>query len=170
MKRILTILLLCLGTLSTRAEDIIQSSGEWVPPKDAYGQFRLVPSKQIPHLTKDTKWNGPWSRYPRFLLQVGSAHGHQTLPSEFHYVDPQITLRGATKTSQETHSTTVKLFDRQSSPADIKVAFHPAPDVPALNQEYLAATISGDNALVSWNLFVRFTEEKPPYVKDQTKK
>jgi hypothetical protein len=170
MKRILGILLLCLGTLSTRAEDIIQSSGEWIPPKNAYGQFRLVPSKQIPHVTKETEWNGPWSPYPRFLLQVGSSHGHQTIPNEFHYVDPKITLQGAIATSKETHSTTVKLFDRRSSPADIKTTFHSAPAILTFNQEYLAATISGDNALTSWDLFVRFTEEKPPYVKDQTKK
>jgi hypothetical protein len=165
MKKILTTLLLCLSALSTHAEDIIQSSGAWIPPKDAYGQFRLVPSKQIRHITKETEWNGPWSRYPRFLLQVGSEHGHQIIPSEFDYVDPKIALQGSTKTSKEAHSTTVKLFDRSSGPTDIKVTFHPAPAILTLNQEYLAATISGDNALVSWNLFVRFTEEKPHYIK-----
>jgi hypothetical protein len=167
MKRTLTLLLLCLGALIAHAEDIIQSSGEWIPPKEAYGQFRLSPSTQISHRTKEIEWNGPWSRYPRFLLQLGPSHGHQTSPGDFHYVDPKITLQGSSKTTKETHSTTVKLFDRSSVPTDIKVTFHPAPDTLTLNQEYLAATISGDNALASWNLYVRFTDEKPLYIKDQ---
>ncbi|CAM3069413.1 hypothetical protein [Rariglobus hedericola] len=170
MKKLLTTLLLCLIAWVTRAEDVIPSSGDWLLPKDVYGQFRLVPSKQIRHVTKETEWNGPWSRYPRFSLKVGSEHGHQTSPGDFHYVDPKITLQGFTQTSKETHSTTVKLFDRASRPADIKVNFYPAPELVSLNQDYLAATVSGDNALVTWNLFVRFTEEKPDYIKEAPKK
>jgi hypothetical protein len=165
MKLPVALLLFCFSVLTCAANEWIGSSSEWRLPAPAYGQFRLVPSKELPHLAKKYEWNGPWSQYTRFALHVGFARGHQTVPGNFHFVEPRIEIEGASGTAKETHSTTVMLFNRASTPADIKITFHPLPSPANLDQEYHAATLTGDDAVVTWEVFVRFTSSKPDYVK-----
>ncbi len=99
------------------------------------------------------------------LKQHASLKGHQTSPRDYHYVAPTVGLHGSDLSKSQFVSTTVPLFDRESTENDINITFNSAPDKIQLNQEYLAANISGNGSIVTWKLFVRFTTEKPSYIR-----
>ncbi|MHA3773201.1 hypothetical protein ACXR0O_16835 [Verrucomicrobiota bacterium sgz303538] len=166
MKTAFILLLFGLLVASTDASDAIKASDQWTLTEPAYGQFRLVPSKILPKVAEETKWNGPWGRYETFVVQVGFSRVHQTQPKDFEFFDPQIGLEGAADRARESHSTTVRLFNRASTPEDIEVTFYPTPDKVQLDQEYRLATVSGKDTIVSWDVFVRFTAKKPEYVRE----
>lgn len=170
MKTAFILLLIELLVVSTDASDTIKTSDQWTLTEPVYGQFRLVPSKTLPNVAEETKWNGPWGRYATFVAEIGFSRGHQTRPKDFHFADPQIGLEGATERSREAHSTTVRLFNRASTPEDIEVTFYPTPDKVQLDQEYRLATVSGKDAIVSWDVFVRFTAKRPEYVREGSDK
>lgn len=142
-----------------------KESAQWNLSESAYGQFRLVPSEVIPHVASIREWNGPWSEFKTFVVQLGFSKGQQTFPGNFHFVDPSIGLQGSNSTQTESDSTTVRLFSRESTEDDIKVIISSPPAKIQLNQEYLVAVISGEDSIVTWKVFVRFTAETPSYVR-----
>lgn len=143
-----------------------KESPSWNLPKPAFGQFRLVPGKTIPHMTIPQDWSGPWTEFSNFVVRIGASKGHQTSPGNFHFVDPSINLQGATSVQTESSGTTVRLFERASTEEDITVEFAPVPKEIELDHEYLAADISGDNSITTWKVYVRFVSEKPSYIRN----
>jgi len=145
--------------------DVLASSHRWEMPQPVFGQIRLVPDKVLPHVASEVAWEGPWERHRQFEMEIGSAAAHQSAPGNFDFVFPRICLRGYNEQSTEAFSTTVRLFDRASRPGDIQIKFHSLPRQAELEQEYEVATISGEDALVAWTVFVRFTQKEPDYVR-----
>jgi len=152
---------------SARGDDALGSSQQWILPENAYGQFRMVPSKVEKNLTEEREWDGLWEPYRDFVLRVGYASGRQMQPGNFDFVEPRVSIEGTKAGTRSASSTTVPLFDRASAPKDIQITFRDLPQALELDREYKAATIWGESALCTWDVFVKFSRAKPAYVRDK---
>jgi hypothetical protein len=153
--------------LSAQGNEVLESSAKWLALDDAYGQFRLVPSKVQKHVTEERGWDGPWGMYRNFVLNVGFANAHQSHPGNFDLVELSVAMAGSKDRANESSGTTVRLFDRASKASDIKITFHELPATVELDREYKAATIEGDDSLCTWDVYVRFSQSKPGYVREK---
>lgn len=162
----LAFLLAMVTAFGLLAKDGASKSPPWNLPGAAYGQIRMVPSKVIRHVAEVKEWQGPWEQFSSFAVELDFSEGHQISPRDFHFVDPVVGLKGWRPQTNESHSRSVRLFDRESTSKDVVVEYHPLPETPQLDSEYLAATISGEDSLVTWNVYVRFTAQKPAYVRE----
>ena len=131
----------------------------------AYGQFRMIPSKVIPGRTSVHDWSGPSSEFKTFTIRTSFSKWHQTSPENFHSVVPNVGIEGSDSNSTGYSGTQAFLFDKAATESDVEIIFHPVPDQIQLDREYPAATISGKGSIVTWELFIRFTREKPSYVR-----
>jgi hypothetical protein len=170
MKKTLLTLACLFAAIVAQGNGVLESSPVWTLPVEAYGQFRLVPSRVVTHVTEVVAWDGPWEKFPGFGLEIGSANAHRVQPGNFELVELSVGLKGWRAATQERNAVTVQMFDRPSKPGDIKIAFHPLPANVELEKEYKAATIEGDGALCSWEVYVRFSGTKPDYVRSRETK
>jgi hypothetical protein len=147
----------------TSPPDTFTTTKAWTLPSPAYAQMRIVPSKT------DTAaeiavhdWKGPGTPYNHFRVYFGYATGEQTDPGQFHFVEPRIGLEGWAGKSEESDDGTVRLFDdnKASSKDDIEVEMDPLPPHLKTNTEYKVATVSGKDAIVTWDIYVRFFDTK----------
>lgn len=173
--KIATLLFLCCLALlrvhasvqpKSSAPDILATTEAWTLPAPAYAQMRMVPSKTgIPAITMHD-WNGPWTTYNRFRVYFGYVAGEQISPAHIHFVTPRVGLEGWTDQSCESHDETLRLFsdDKVSSKSDIEIKMVHPPTNPEIGTEYKVATVSGKDAPVAWDVYLRFVTQKPKYV------
>lgn len=168
MKSCSLVLALVAVVLTAQGNDELGSSPQWKVPEGTYGQFRLVPSEVKAHVTEVQEWSGPWETYRNFAIKVGFASARQTYPGNFDLVEPRVGLEGSEGGTNSTTSTTVRLFDRASTSKDIQITYHELPAKVEMDREYKAATIAGEDALCSWDVFLRFSQTKPGYIRGKT--